>query len=244
MKTFPTSDVKTGDWKFETGSRPASTILCDFDGTITVEDTIDQLLAEHAAPEWRAIETLWEEGLIGSRECLKQQIACIGHFTPVDFESFVHRVKIDMSFIPFISFVQAQRIPLYIISDGFDLIIRSVLEKHEVRGVPIFCNQMAHTQNRLSVSFPLSNPGCESKCGLCKSHVMKKVTAAAPVIYIGDGRSDLCASRNASTVFAKGRLATYCQDEGRDFVPFENFEDVMCKITGRKEHAEEQRYAI
>ena len=49
-------------------------IICDFDGTISLIDVTDSLLEKFAAPEWEDIEKIWQDGIIGSRECLAQQI--------------------------------------------------------------------------------------------------------------------------------------------------------------------------
>ncbi|MEZ4537363.1 MAG: hypothetical protein R3D26_20540 [Cyanobacteriota/Melainabacteria group bacterium] len=46
-------------------------IFCDFDGTITVGDTVDLLLEKLALPEWEALE-LWQKGEISSGECADQ----------------------------------------------------------------------------------------------------------------------------------------------------------------------------
>ncbi len=227
----------------QSGFLPA--IYCDFDGTITVEDAVDQLLAEHASPEWRAIEQLWDDGLIGSRECLERQIACVGHFTPSAMTAFVNGLHIDPSFGRFARHVQLRRIPFSIVSDGFDLIIRSVLEKHEIRGIPVFSNHLAFSQNRLIATFPSSHPDCRSQAGLCKCRVLSRTVADTRTLYIGDGRSDLCACRNADTVLAKGHLIECCRREGIPFVPFEDFDDVMDYVLAQEmAHASREPIAV
>ena len=42
------------------------TILCDFDGTIAVEDVIDSMLVRFGRPGWEALEDDWRAGRIGS----------------------------------------------------------------------------------------------------------------------------------------------------------------------------------
>jgi 2,3-diketo-5-methylthio-1-phosphopentane phosphatase len=222
----------------ENDSLPA-TIFCDFDGTITEIDAVDQLLAQYATPQWREIEALWEKGLIGSRECLERQIDCVGHFTQGDMDKFVRQIGIDVSFLPFLGFVRARQIPFHIVSDGFDLIIRAILARWGLGDLPLFCNHMALSGDRLKASFPFGSPDCEKQSGVCKCRVMQNMAAGRPVIYIGDGHSDICASRKADLLFAKGKLMEFCQDEGREFVPFENFEDIMTAIIKRNRYATE-----
>ncbi len=43
-------------------SLPGWTILCDFDGTISVEDMIDSLLDRFGAAGWEVLEQDWRAG--------------------------------------------------------------------------------------------------------------------------------------------------------------------------------------
>ena len=56
-------------------------VLCDFDGTISVEDVIDSLLDRYGRPGWERLEKDWREGLIGSRACMDLA------WVPLDFAS-------------------------------------------------------------------------------------------------------------------------------------------------------------
>ena len=46
-------------------------------------------------------------------------------------------------------------------------------------------------------------------------------------MYAGDGFSDRCVALAASRVFARDGLATYLDDRGVAFEPFEDFHDVL-----------------
>ena len=52
-------------------------IVCDFDGTVTRTDAVDNILERFADPSWEAIEDEWLSGKIGSRECLGRQLALV-----------------------------------------------------------------------------------------------------------------------------------------------------------------------
>ena len=45
-------------------------VVCDFDGTIALEDVTDGLLERFAEPRWRKIEAQWLAGEFGSQECM------------------------------------------------------------------------------------------------------------------------------------------------------------------------------
>jgi 2-hydroxy-3-keto-5-methylthiopentenyl-1-phosphate phosphatase len=52
-------------------------IICDFDGTITEQDTTDRVLEALADPAWRKLEAQWVATEITASDCMRQQIALI-----------------------------------------------------------------------------------------------------------------------------------------------------------------------
>lgn len=202
-----------------------TTIFCDFDGTITNRDTVDHLLENYARPEWEIIEEEWKIGKIGSRECLERQIDCIENFSSNDLDKFINEVTIDENFPAFYQKVLEKKIPFFVISDGFDLIIQRIFKKYQLPMPTIYSNKLNLTSNKLASQFPMSNPGqCLVKAGMCKCAVIEK--EKKNILYIGDGRSDLCASRLANILYAKGKLQTMCKEIGREFVAFSNFGEI------------------
>ncbi len=99
-------------------------------------DVTDQILTQLAHPSWREIEREWMLGLIGSRECLERQIALVDA-PPEELHAVIDSVTIDPHFSAFCRFTRRRRMPLYIVSDGFDYVIHRVLKRAGVdRGVP------------------------------------------------------------------------------------------------------------
>ena len=77
-----------------------------------------------------------------------------------------------------------------------------------------------------------SIPSNHCKCGSAEAlHRPGRKT-----IYIGDGRSDLCAARKADVVFAKRALARCLTAEGRAFLPFDTLADVRGALAAAWEH--------
>ena len=202
-------------------------IFCDFDGTITKIDCIDKLLSMYANNKWEEIEKLWNENKIGSKECLKLQFDCIENITMKDLLKFAHNIEIDPYFISFIKQVKKYAYPFYIVSDGFDFFINSVLKKNEIGNIPVFSNSFDFNNGKFTLSFPYSSEKCLSKSGICKCEVINKFKSDKSVIYIGDGRSDMCAVRNADLVFAKGKLARYCAENSIKFIEYSNFNEII-----------------
>ncbi|HEV2119107.1 MAG TPA: RNA-guided endonuclease TnpB family protein, partial [Candidatus Bathyarchaeia archaeon] len=52
-------------------------ILTDFDGTVTLNDTFENVLAEFAQGDWRVVDEQYVRGEIGLEECLRRQGAMV-----------------------------------------------------------------------------------------------------------------------------------------------------------------------
>jgi len=83
--------------------------FCDFDGTITKGDTTDLLLETLADESWKAIEARWENGEIGSRQCMSMQVPLIRGGWPAIL-SVLENVEIDKSFAPFVTWCRMRGI--------------------------------------------------------------------------------------------------------------------------------------
>lgn len=205
-------------------------VFCDFDGTISIEDATDVVLACFADSEWEDIERQWKRGLIGSGECMRRQIALIRP-NRHELDALLDTVSIDPGFKAFLSYCRRSDIPLTIVSDGVDYFIRHILARHGIGDLPIVANvlthRFAHGREVYSLSPSLTTAGCTSGSGVCKCRV---VESAELQIYIGDGRSDFCVADKVDLVFAKSKLADYCDNRGIPYVHFENFVDLLPKM--------------
>lgn len=205
-------------------------IFCDFDGTITTEDTIDKLLSSYATPKWLDIEEQWEKGIIGSKECLRRQIDCINNFSSDMLNDFIMNCKIDEQFIQFYATTKNNNIEFCIISDGFDALIKGILRKYKLNDIKIYSNSLLIENQKLKTLFPASKIECEARSGLCKCSVLKERGKNKKIVYIGDGRSDMCAAKHADILYAKGKLASFAKEQGINHVEFRRFNDILADI--------------
>jgi 2-hydroxy-3-keto-5-methylthiopentenyl-1-phosphate phosphatase len=207
-------------------------IFCDFDGTITQLDVTDRILSELAHPSWREIEREWMLGLIGSRECLERQIAMIDAPTE-ELNAAIDAVSVDSDFATFCKFARKKHWPVYILSDGFDYVIRRILkragvEKHFRSGTTLFASTLHADGRRLTLSFPHSPEPCAHGCATCKPALINQLRdGRRPVVFVGDGMSDRFAVEVADVVFAKRQLLAHCRANGIACHPFEAFKDVQ-----------------
>ncbi|MGD1105098.1 MAG: hypothetical protein ABSA59_23890, partial [Terriglobia bacterium] len=133
-------------------------------------------------------------------------------------------------------FARKKRLPLYILSDGFDYVLRRVLkragvERHFRSGANLFASALRVEGRRLVPSFPHSPEPCPHGCATCKQALIRRLRAGRqPVIFVGDGMSDRFAVEEADVVFAKRHLLAHCRESGIACHPFETFREVQATL--------------
>lgn len=204
--------------------------IVDFDGTVAPTDTVDALLERFASPAWRQVEELWQAGRIGSRECMRAQLALVRADRP-DLERFLQSVEIDPSFPEFVRHVSTFA-EVAVVSDGLDYPIHAALNRLTLPPVPVYANRLEFHERGLGLSFPHADPGCAERSGVCKCAVARALVAGhrRPTVLIGDGRSDYCFARAADRVFARGALRRTCEAQDIRYTPFESFSDVLAVV--------------
>ena len=199
-------------------------VFIDFDGTIAVPDTTDLILERFADSDWLDVEALWKAGFIGSRECMARQVGMI-RATEAELDAFIADVTIDRHFSGFVADCAGRGLPIRIVSDGLDRVVKSVLARIGHGDLAVAANALSYIgDGRWQLASPFSNADCRSASGTCKC----AVAALSPPgfglnLLIGDGRSDQCLAEEADFVFAKDSLIGHCQDNGLPHLPFTNF---------------------
>ncbi len=202
-------------------------IYCDFDGTITKQDTVDLLLSELADLTWMEIEDEWIRGDIGSRECLQKQIPLIkGGWKAI--ESVLNTVIIDPTFINFVTWCSSRDIPLMIVSDGLDKVINALFLRENIIVDKIWSNHLEISSNNdCKITFPHRSFLNSCQSGLCKCSILEQTYSKRLRVVIGDGLSDFCWSNKADLLFAKSKLLDHCQLNNISHKPLDDFNTVI-----------------
>lgn len=210
-------------------SRIHWTVLCDFDGTISLEDVTDRLLAALGRTGWEAIEDDWRAGLIGSRECMARQIALLDGDL-AQFNAIVDGISIDPAFPRFLNLAIAAGMKVIVVSDGLDLAIRRILERYNLAALPVLANCIEQTSERgWQLTFPNSRQDCLSGNCKCATQQFTQSHGRATLV-IGDGQSDVCVAGGANFVFAKQRLLEHCRQSGIAHCPIDGFADACTHL--------------
>ena len=211
-------------------SRAAKTrlvALVDFDGTIAPDDPTDRLLDRFAIPEWRALEAEWQAGRMTSRACMQRQAVML-RATPGELDTAIGAIRIDPGFYDFLGLCRRRSVGVTIVSDGFDRVVRAVLDRAGL-SIPFFANRLEwQGANRWRLSLPHARPRCRSGAANCKC--AHGALDAGTCIVVGDGRSDFCMAVRARFVIAKGTLAEFCRARGLAHASFRNFDDATRRL--------------
>ena len=211
-------------------------LFLDFDGTISERDAIDALLEAYAPPEWRAIEAEWQAGRIGSRECLRAQLALV-RASREEVNALLDTIKVDRGFATLLETCVRLRVPVHIVSDGLDYCIRHTLARAGPRvaralaHVQLYSSQLKLEGERWRVECADFAGACPHGCATCKPAVMRWLNPnGARTIFVGDGLSDRYAAESADLVFAKGKLADYCRAQAIAHVVYDDLSKVAAYI--------------
>lgn len=196
-------------------------IYTDFDGTISKQDIINTILDRYADPIWLELDEKYLSGKISSRECLSKQIALLQDVPNEKILEIAREVGIDESFKSFCSFCLENKIDIEIVSDGLDIYINHLLKLNGIVVKKI--NSNIYRGNGI-IEFPYNKHLCDKNCANCKkSHFDDK----SFIVFIGDGKNDICAAMNSDLIFAKGSLANYLKTNGKDYYHFDSFLDII-----------------
>ncbi|MGH8145920.1 MAG: MtnX-like HAD-IB family phosphatase [Rhodanobacteraceae bacterium] len=202
--------------------------MCDFDGTVAVEDVTDSLLDRFASPEWQVLEREWRAGNIGSAECMAGQVALLDA-SREEIDEHLAGLRIDPAFPQFVEAVLAAGSTLRVVSDGLDYAIRAILARYQLDDLPVLANRFVQTGPRTwKLETPFSDPHCRIGSGNCKCvNAVREHNRHHRVLLIGDGASDFCAAGEADYVFAKHRLVEHCRHAGLPHVSIVGFADAI-----------------
>jgi len=213
---------------------PGAVVFLDFDGTITRRDATDAILDAFARPAWLQIEDAWLSGRIGSRECLATQMALVTA-TQEQVDRLLDEIGVDPGFALLLDACRADAVPVHIVSDGFDYCIKRILGRPDLNFLThltdshIVSSSLRQEDGRWRTTF--AHPACAHGCATCKPAAMARLTAVGAVtVFVGDGLSDRYAAAHADIVFAKDKLATYCENASIPYAPFDTLATVAHHI--------------
>ena len=203
-------------------------ILCDFDGTISVQDMGYVLVNQFTSGNWEAIDRDFREGKIGSKEGYSRISKILNGDESTLLRFVQEHSDIDPSFSIFYQYCRKKGIDIKIVSDGLDFYIKKILEIHHLSEIPFYANATHFREGEgMDISFSHSNEEC-GLCGTCKKKLIQiHRKEYDSIFFVGNGFSDRCAAQEADFVFAKGSLYAYCIEQNITCHFFKDFQEIL-----------------
>lgn len=182
------------------GPQGGVSVLCDFDGTITLIDTAEYLLEHHASGDWRAIDGMLGQGKITIEECMRMQ------FDMISISRDVMLRELDAVVLPrpglddLLARCMANGATFTITSAGLDFYIRHFMAAVGWSSVEVVAPTVTDEAGGVRFRFP---PRVNvSARNFKEDRVLQERAGGRRTAYIGDGISDLWAALSADMAFA------------------------------------------
>lgn len=212
-------------------------VQCDFDGTIITNNLSVLIRERFARADWRKTESDYVRGRLTVEQSNKQQYALIKESRNTLMEFARQNIKLRPGFLPFIEYCQATDIKFIIVSSGLDFYIEAVLDTIGAADLDLRCAQTSFGKDGIAVTY-LDPEGNTIEDGFKNKHLTWLKKQGEPVIYIGDGLSDLDAASAADLVFAIDELHSLLNVISVPHYTFSNFNDIRHQIdTFRDRHS-------
>jgi 2-hydroxy-3-keto-5-methylthiopentenyl-1-phosphate phosphatase len=206
-------------------------VLSDFDGTVTLNDTFENVLARFGEGDWRTVDDQYVRGEITLEECVRRQGAMV-QVPSSEILSYLDGVtQFRPNFDKLIEFCTTNHFPLVIVSAGLDFVIKHFLTREKFRDkVELFAASAKCTPTGIKFEWPKlkSNRSMNLKDDVVRYYKRKADTVA----YIGDGRWDLHALRNADRRFVIGnsKLAELCKEQDIQATTVTDFQEIVISL--------------
>jgi HAD superfamily phosphoserine phosphatase-like hydrolase len=193
-------------------------LFVDWDGTVTVEDSLVQVI--HAFGDPSILAEL--EPRVGVDLTLHEEIAAEFRAIAAPLEDVVDWVLENVEVRP--GLAELAELRPVIVSAGFHELIEPVLRREGIE-LEVLANRVEARSDGWRVSFR-----DEASCVRCGEPCKRGSVAGEPYVYVGDGYSDRCAALAAERVFARDALAAYLDLRGFPYEPFRDLHELRARL--------------
>ena len=169
---------------------------------------------------------------ISSRECWEQLCEAAPALEKQVLDEFIMSQEIEPTLHSFVEFCGQHKFDLYVLSDGFDYYIHQILTREKLNHLKTFSNKLIlNEKGKLIPSFPFYNSDCKSTANCKRIHIIENSGEEDYTVFIGDGNSDKDPIQYVDFIFAKKDLLKYCEVNRITYFPFNDFDDVIERLT-------------
>ncbi len=209
-------------------------LVCDFDGTLALQDVGDALCRRLADPSWTTWEEAWHRREVSLPEAQRHMWETV-RASEAELLAVAREVgALRPGAADLLDAHDAGRIELVLASGGFRFYIEALLGPRWDH-VRLYANELEARATGAVCLFPHTELH-SALYAVDKSKVIARhrgEDSNRRVIFVGDGSSDVSVTDTDAEIFAvKDRaLALACNDAGRTYVPIETFQPVLDALT-------------
>jgi len=204
-------------------------VQCDFDGTITEEDTSFFLLDAFAQGDWRRLLQDYKEHKISVGEFNTKAFAMVKADKPTLLGALKGEVKVRAGFHELVNYCLKKGFKLVIVSNGLDVYIKAVLKDLGLGNVEVYAAQASFHPEGMKVQY-VGPDGKRLDDGFKEAYTQSFLKLGYKLIYVGNGDSDVAPAKYAHHIFATGDLLAYCRENNLKYKPFETFLDAVREL--------------
>jgi 2-hydroxy-3-keto-5-methylthiopentenyl-1-phosphate phosphatase len=206
------------------GQTRAGAVVVDFDGTITVEETLDALVERFgdADAHRNAVAELGRS--LTLYEVIARGYGSIRATRADVLEWLLETVRFRYGFSEFVRASGNRGWRVIVISSGVRELIEPLLEREGLAGLEVIANELEGDEGWRVVF--RETQLCAVCHEPCKRAAFLDAVGGDASVYVGDGYSDGCAAAAADIVYARRRLPEYLDERGLPYRRFSNFRDI------------------
>jgi len=201
-------------------------VQCDFDGTVTEEDTSFFLLDAFAQGDWRRLLRKYKEHKISVGEFNTKAFTMVKDDEPTLLEALKGKVKVRAGFHELRNYCLKKDFRLVIVSNGLDFYIKAVLKDLGLDSIEVHAAQASFHPEGMKVQY-VGPDGKRLDDNFKVAYIKSFLKLGYRIVYVGNGDSDFPPAKYAQHVFATGELLAYCRENNLNYEPFENFIDIV-----------------
>jgi 2-hydroxy-3-keto-5-methylthiopentenyl-1-phosphate phosphatase len=205
-------------------------IFCDFDGTITENDNIINIMKYYNPPGWESIK----DDILAGKISIRKGVGNMFGLLPASYREEITNYAIKQAtirpgFNQFIQYCQEHNIRLLITSGGIDFFVFPILSCYSIQKQNIYCNSSDFSGSQIQILWPYSCDSlCSNDCGMCKPSILRSHSSIDNLkVVIGDSITDLAVAKMADLVIARDFLLQKCQEHSLPHKEFVSFYDVI-----------------
>ncbi|VXD22184.1 HAD-IB family phosphatase [Planktothrix paucivesiculata] len=196
-------------------------IFCDFDGTITAEETFVAMLKEFAPDKAAQIMPLLYRQEMTLREGVRTMLESIPSRCYPEIIEFSKTKKIRPGFVEFLDFLNTQEVPFILVSGGVRVMVETVLGDLTQKIDGMYAVDLDTSEEYFKV-----NSEFEADTELVAKVKVMELYPNPEKIVIGDSITDLNMALATPLVFARDRLAKYLDEYQKPYINWTDFFDI------------------